>query len=64
MESILASSLPYDCLDLLQQTKASLESVRQLKCLSHTAESIKAMEALAQNDLSKRYSNELYLYLE
>jgi hypothetical protein len=64
MESILASSLPYDCLDLLQQTKASLDSVRLLKCLTHTAESIKAMEALAQNDLSKRYSNDLYLYLE
>jgi hypothetical protein len=64
MESILASSLPYDCLELLQQTKASLDSVRNLKCLSNTADSIRSMEALAQNDLSKRYSNDLYLYLE
>jgi hypothetical protein len=37
MESILASSLPYDCLELLQQTKSSLESVRQLKCLAYTS---------------------------
>lgn len=28
MESILATSLPFDCLELLQQTKASQESVR------------------------------------
>jgi hypothetical protein len=32
--------------------------------MSNTSDSIRSMEALAQNDLTKRYSNELYLYLE
>ena len=37
MESILASSLPYDCLELLQQTKSSLETVKHLKCMANTS---------------------------
>ena len=64
IESILASSLPYECLSLLQETKGSLAVVGGLSCMGNTADSVRQMEVLTQNDLTKRYANELYLYLE
>jgi hypothetical protein len=64
LESILASSLPYESLSLLQETKGTIDGLKEIKCLKNTSESIRNMEALVQNDLSKRYASELYLYLE
>lgn len=64
LESILASSLPYESLSLLQSTKTILQSLKELHCLSHTSEAIRSMEVLVQNDLTKRYANDLFMYLE
>ena len=64
LESILASSLPYESLSLLQDTKATLKVLGRLHCLRNTSESLRSMDVLVQNDLTKRYANELYLYLE
>ena len=38
--------------------------LKELHCLKNTSESIRSMEILVQNDLTKRYANELYIYLE
>jgi hypothetical protein len=64
LESILASSLPYESLSLLQDTKNVMSVLRQLGCLRNTSESVRGMEVLVQNDLTKRYASELYVYLE
>ena len=64
LESILASSLPYESLSLLQDTRTTMKVLGKLHCLKNTSESIRGMEVLVQNDLTKRYANELYLYLE
>lgn len=64
LESILASSLPYEALSLLEESKEILSNLKQMSCLKNTAELIRSMEALVQNDMTKRYANELYTYLE
>lgn len=37
LESILASSLPYESLSLLQDTKSIVQNLKQLKCLKNTS---------------------------
>lgn len=64
LESILASSLPYESLSLLEDSKGILQFLKELNCLKNSYESIRGMEVLAQNDLTKRYANDLYIYLE
>ena len=51
-------------MSLLQSTKTILQSLKELQCLSHTSEAIRSMEVLVQNDLTKRYANDLFMYLE
>ena len=43
VESILASSLPYECLSLLRETRSSLASVSGLRCMANTADSVRQM---------------------
>ena len=41
LESILSSSLPYEAISLLQDTKSTLDSLNSLTCLVNTASSIR-----------------------
>lgn len=64
IRQILESSLPYECLSLLKSTKESLNQVSTLKCLDKVSQTIRESESLVQMGLSKRYTDELYMYLE
>lgn len=43
LESILASSLPYEALSLLEESKEILSTLKQMSCLKNTAELIRSM---------------------
>ncbi len=64
IETILQSSLPYECLELLKTTKKSIVQVNNIKCVSKILSNIKSSETIVQLGLNKRYTDELYLYIE
>jgi hypothetical protein len=47
----------------MMESKRTLQKLGEVKCLQDTSDKIRGMEALVQNDLTKRYANDLYLYL-